>query len=340
MSPSTHRLQSLLLAVLALSISAHTIAAAPALPGLRVGIIVNPFAGDRAGPERDDDAQAMLQTGSDGSLVQLIEATGASIAGVQTVALNETDEQAYGRWNRFGLASGHLADLAGANQAAGILNLGLYNNCSSLMGMLGGLRHAATLPLRVGLVWIDAHGDYNTPETSLSGMLGGMPVAIAAGDGLHRMREQARLDEPLPKRNIVMVGVRDTDPLEQARIEKDGIPQVSTADVRALSQNLRDQMRRLTDNTDIVYVHVDLDVLDPPEVSGHPLTVADGPTGVELGEAIRVMFEYPKTHALGIASYPHTDDPGQLTLKAIHRMVEGAIRGIQARSEQVDQTSG
>ena len=250
----------------------------------------------------------------------------------QTVALTAEDERQYGRWNRFGLASGHLADMASVNQAAGRLNIGLYNNCSSLMGMLGGLRHSSTPPQRVGLVWIDAHGDYNTPETTLSGMLGGMPVAIAAGDGLIRMREQAGLEEPLPKEHIVMVAVRDTDPLEQERIERDRIPQISTDDVRTLSENLHAQMRQLTEKTDIVYVHVDLDVLDPREVSGHPLTVPDGPTGAELGEAIRVMFTYPKTTALGIASYPHEKDPGQLTLKAIHKMVAGAVAGIEERN--------
>ena len=209
--------------------------------------------------------------------------------------------------------------------------MGFYNNCESLMGMLGGLRHSANPPARVGLIWIDAHGDYNTPETTLSGMLGGMPVAIAAGDGLTRLREQARMDVPIPKEHIVMVAVRDTDPLEQERIDRDEIAQVSTDDVRTLSENLHAQMRRLTESTDIVYVHVDLDVLDPAEVSGHPLTVPNGPTGVELGKAIEVMFTYPKTEALGIASYPHLDDPGQLTLKAIHRMVEGALAGIRAR---------
>lgn len=323
----TRLLSPIRLAAFLLCVAAPVHSAASA-EAVRVGIIINPYAGDRAGPEQDDDAAAMLR----GGLPELIVAAGARIEDIRTVKLLAEDEKAYGRWNRFGLASGHLAEMASANEAAGILNLGLYNNCGSLMGMLGGLRHSGSTPLRVGLVWIDAHGDYNTPETSLSGMLGGMPVAIAAGDGLIRMREQAGLDVPLPKENIVMVGVRDTDPLEQARIEADGIPQVSTEDVRHLSPNLHAQMRRLSDVSDIVYVHVDLDVLDPAEVSGHPLTVPNGPTGVELGEAIRVMFEYPKTHALGIASYPHTDDPGQLTLKAVHRMVEGAIRGLQNRA--------
>ncbi len=292
-----------------------------------VAVVINPYAGDRAGPLHGDDAAAMTE----GGLEAVIQAAGGRIARHQTVTLTEEDLNQYGQWNQFGLASGHLADITAANRADGLINMGFYNNCESLLGMLGGLRHSASPPARVGLIWIDAHGDYNTPETTLSGMLGGMPVAIAAGDGLTRMRKQARLDEPLPKEHIVMVGVRDTDPLEQERIDRDQIPQISTEDVRHLSDNLHAQMRQLTEKTDIVYVHVDLDVLDPDEVSGHPLTVPNGPTGVELGKAIEVMFSYPKTEALGIASYPHLQDPGQLTLKAIHKMVEGAIMGIQAR---------
>jgi arginase len=265
---------------------------------------------------------------------EVIAAAGGRIAREDTIALSEADKKQYGRWNRFGLASGHLAEQAAENYRNQLLNIGLYNNCSSLMGMLGGLRHGTETPQRVGLVWIDAHGDYNTPETTLSGMLGGMPVAIATGDALTRMREQARLDEPLDKSRLVMVGVRDLDKLEAERIERDQIPQISTQELRDLSEHFRAQMQRLTQVSDVVYVHVDLDVLDPAEVSGHPLTVPDGPTGAELGEAIRVMFQYPKTKALGIASYPHTDDPGQLTLKAIHKMVAGAIRGL-AEQQQI-----
>ncbi len=309
----------------ALSLATPPTFAADSVP---VGIIINPYAGDRAGAAVGDDAAAMAK----GGLAEVIEAAGGEVVRQDTVALTTEDEQQYGRWNRFGLASGHLADQAAANYRQGLMNLGLYNNCSSLMGMLGGLRHGTQAPQRVALVWIDAHGDYNTPETTLSGMLGGMPVAIAAGDALRRMRRQARLDEPLSKSRLVMVGVRDLDPLERERVERDRIPQLSTEDVRTVSASLHREMQRLTDSADVVYVHVDLDVLDPAEVSGHPLTVPNGPTGAELGAAIRAMFRYPKTAALGVASYPHLDDPGGLTLKAIHKMVEGAILGIRDRA--------
>lgn len=321
-------------------------AALAAADPVRLGVIVNPFNGDRAGPETDGDAAAMLERrlerklertsepGADGEspdLRAVIEAAGGRIVSTDMVALNDDQQQQYGRWNRFGLASGNLADFAARDAADGKLLLGLYNNCGSLMGMLGGLRHQSNPPQRVALVWIDAHGDYNTPETTLSGMLGGMPVAIAAGDGLHRMRQQARLETPLDKADIVMVGVRDTDPLEQQRIDADAIRQLTVADVVSRSAALHAEMARLTEQTDVVYVHVDLDVLDPSVIPGHPLTVPGGPTGAELGEAIAVMFGYPKTRALGLASYPHRDDPDGVTLEAIHQLVAGAVRGAAAR---------
>lgn len=297
---------------------------------ISVGVIINPFNGDRAGPETDADAAAML----DDELYRTIAAAGGRVARTYQVQLDAAEQQAYGRWNRFGLASGHLADAAARNTRDGLLNLGLYKNCSSLLGMLGGLRHASDPPRRIGLVWIDAHGDYNTPETTLSGMLGGMPVAIAAGDALERMRRQAGLDEPIAKADILMVGVRDTDPLEQERIDRDALPRLSVADVRSLDQAFHDQMAALTERTDVVYVHVDLDVLDPSEIPGHPLTAPDGPTGRELGEAIRAMFHYPKTEALGLASYPYQDDPGGVTRRAIQALVAGAVRGAAERRVQ------
>lgn len=317
----------LLAAVWPILLSALLSAAAGAAEPVPVGIVINPFNGDRAGPETDADAAAMLE----GGLRDVVRSSGGRIVHEDTIALTDEEERQYGRWNRFGLASGHLAELASRNAADGLLNLGLYNNCNSLLGMLGGLRHATPTPQRVGLVWIDAHGDYNTPETTLSGMLGGMPVAVAAGDALHRMRTQARLEEPIAKDHIVMVGVRDTDPLEQARIEADHIAQLSVDDILSLNARFHEQMARLTEATDVVYVHVDLDVLDPSVIPGHPLTVPGGPTGEELGDAIAAMFHYPKTTALGLASYPHQDDPGQVTLRAIHSLVEGALRGVAGR---------
>ena len=74
-----------------------------------------------------------------------------------------------------------MSKLVSEQRRAGYLPIGFLANCNGLLGMLSGLQHSGTgaKPLRVGMVFIDAHGDFNTPETTLSGMLGGMPVAIA-----------------------------------------------------------------------------------------------------------------------------------------------------------------
>ena len=90
-------------------------------------------------------------------------------------------------------------------------------------------------------------------------------------------------------------------------------------------------MERLSRLTDLIYIHIDLDVLDPQEIMGHPLTVPNGPTSEELGAALAVMFRYKKAAALGIASYPARADPDKITLKAIYRLVVGAVEGLQAR---------
>ena len=62
-------------------------------------------------------------------------------------------------------------------------------------------------PRKVAMVFIDSHGDFNTPETTLSGMLGGMPVAVSAGMALHNLRRESGLDPGIPTANIVMGAV-------------------------------------------------------------------------------------------------------------------------------------
>jgi arginase len=241
----------------------------------------------------------------------------------------------YGVWHRLGLANGHLGKIVTSNEKEGCFTIGLLANCNSLMGMLAGLQHSgkSRRPLKVGLVWIDAHGDFNTPETTLSGMLGGMPVAVSAGLCLTRLRLKSGLEPALPTRYIVMAGVRDTDPLEQELIDRSDIEMISLDDIRNLSDNIYQQMKRLSKLTDKIYIHVDMDVLDPREVPGHLLNVPGGPTSKELAAALELMFQYEKASAFGIASYPGGRDEDGLSLKAAYRLIKGVIRGLSNGGE-------
>jgi len=268
-----------------------------------------------------------------GGLHKLLEDINCELVESKTAVLTPEEEKEYGAWHRLGLANHHLREIVADQRRRGLFTLGLLSNCNALMGMLAGLQNSGPTkrPLRVGLVWIDAHGDINTPDTTLSGMLGGMPVAVSTGLCLPRLRRKCGLDPALPTRYVTMVGVRDTDPLEQELLDRIEVQHVTVDHVRRLSPVIDLEMERLATLTDLTYVHIDMDALDPEEVSGHGLTVADGPTGKEMAAALEMMVEHPSVAAFGIASYPAGRDPDGRTLRAVYDMIEGVVKGLRNR---------
>jgi len=309
-----------------------------------VALAASPAAQDRVRVsivKNRSEGPAVMERG----LADRLRTLGCDVAATSTVQLTPDEDGQYGAWNKAALESRHLNQLV--SQAGNSdLVIGLLTNCSDLLGMLAGLQRpaaapaapgavglAGTKPRRVGLVWIDAHADFNTPETTLSGMLGGMPVAIAAGMCLTRHRLVSGLDPALPTKYIVMAGLRDVDPLEQELLDRSDCEMISVEDIRRLTANVGDQIGRLARLTDVIYVHIDMDVLDPSEVAGHPLTAPEGPTSRELAAALEVMFRHPKAGALGIASLPFGErDKDLASLKAAQRLIDGAVAGVRSRA--------
>ena len=298
--------------------------------GLTVSLIKMPYRGERNLPDLSDSPDYLEA----GGLSKLVEQQGFRLRPISNVALAPEERKAYGEWNRLGLANGQLARIVAAEVKEGGFPVGLLANCSSIMGMLGGLQRSgpSSRPLRVGLVFIDAHGDFNTPETTLSGMLGGMPVAISAGMCLTRLRLKSGLDPALPERHIVLAGARDLDPLEQDLLDRSAVERLSVEDIKTRSASVASQMKRLEGLTDVIYVHVDMDVLDPPEVAGHPLTVPGGPTSLELAAALTEMFRSAKAAAFGVASTPSGDqDRDGKSRQAAYNLILGALKGVPQR---------
>ncbi len=297
---------------------------------LRVGLVKQPYHGSRNVAELSRNPDYL----EEGGIVDTLAGAGFVLRPTATVALTVAESREYGEWHRLGLANGHLAELAANNERDGFLTVGLLANCNALLGMLGGLQGSdpADGPKRIGLIWVDAHGDFNTPETTLSGMLGGMPVAVSSGLALQRLRRESHLDPPISTQDIVMVAVRDTDPEEEALIQEHGITRLSTQDIRDQSEALHAQMQRLSETVDLIYVHIDMDVLDPAEVPGHGLTVPGGPTSEELAAALTEIFRYPRVAALGIASTPSDEaDPRHISRQAAYRLIRGALEGVRDR---------
>jgi arginase len=136
----------------------------------------------------------------------------------------------------------------------GRLPVVLSGNCNAAaVGSLAGIGKA-------GVVWMDAHGDLNTPDTSPSGFLDGMAISIAMGTAWPTLTAKLPGFHPLDPRNVVHVGARDFDPPELEVIESKGITRVRVEELDGLDAAVADLATRV----DQAYIHMDLDVLDPP----------------------------------------------------------------------------
>jgi arginase len=266
-------------------------------------------------------------------LIDTLVEQGHQVLPQREVELTPQEEGQYGGWNRVALAGGRLSDEVAKARAEDAFVLGLLADCNGVLGMLGGLQRQgkSNWPKRVGLMWIDAHGDYNTPETSPSGMLGGMPVAVAAGKALHNLRKQSGVVVPLQPPDIIMAGMRDLDPPEQKMMEEDGLEVISEQDLITLSPRLHKCMEHLSQREDIIYVHVDLDILDPSVAPAAGLPSPGGLTGEQLGRALAEMLSYPKVAALAVVSYNNDADKTSQTLDEVLKAITLATKGLAKR---------
>jgi arginase len=294
---------------------------------VRVALVQQPLGpnGPSKGPE----------TMANGGIQKLLADLGATVR-VARAELTREEDTEYGGWKRLGMSLGHFADIVKQNERDGYLTVGLLATCPSMPGLVAGLQRSGTTiePIRVGMLWLDAHPDFNTPETTRSGSLGGMPVAVATGRALHVMRRDATLDPPMSDRHVVMGGVRLTDPLEQRLLDDSRIEQLSVDDLRQMTPAVWAQLDRLDQISDKLYIHIDMDVLDPREVMAHGNKVPNGPSSEQLARLFEQIFtRYPKASAIGFATIPPTDEGG-LSIAALNRMIAGAVRGVQARERR------
>jgi arginase len=146
----------------------------------------------------------------------------------------------------------HLPEVlaAGRDAVAAGTPVALVSECTLVPPLLAAVRERHP---DVALVWIDAHGDLNTPDTTPSGFLGGMPFAQLLGWCFDDWRRQAGLEPPLPEGSAVLVGGRDLDPGERANVDRSQVHE---------SDGAAGALAALPPDVPL-YVHVDTDVLDP-----------------------------------------------------------------------------
>ena len=152
------------------------------------------------GPLRQGTGSALAKAGAaleQAGLYGRIESLGVQIDAVGRPALPD-DEATGDPVADLGAYGGLIAGVVGEAIRSGSWPVLTGGSCNHLPGMIGGIQRALGATTRVGLLWFDAHGDFNTPNTTLSGMLGGMPVAVVAGLCHATWREGAGIIAPLP----------------------------------------------------------------------------------------------------------------------------------------------
>ncbi|NJN16634.1 MAG: arginase [Oscillochloris sp.] len=200
-----------------------------------------------------------------------------------------------------GLIGAEIAQQVAAGRAAGRAVLVSGGDCSHAVGVLAGLQQAHGPTTRIGLVWFDAHGDFNTPSTTLSGMLGGMPVAVCAGLAHPRWRELAGVQAPLPTDRILFVDVRNLDQAEEQLIRATDATIAAAAPDRP-GVDLATAVADLADRCDLLYFHIDSDILDLRFVPNHGTGEPDGPNLAEVTAAIETVCASGKVAALALVS--------------------------------------
>jgi arginase len=204
--------------------------------------------------------------------------------------------------------------------AEGAFPLVLAGNCNSCLGTAAGLGHTGAAPL--GVVWFDAHADFDTPDRSL-GFFDGMGLAILTGNCWELLRGTIDGFAPVTERDVVLAGVRDLEEHQRAPLEASALRVVPgrAAGGPAYTAALDGLKQRVPR----VYLHVDLDVLDPSEGRANRFAAEGGLTVRELERAIELVFERLVAAAAITAYDPALDTDGRMAragaglIKAIGR---------------------
>jgi arginase len=172
----------------------------------------------------------------------------------------------------------------------------LTGNCASSVGTVAGLGRDD-----IGVVWLDAHPDFHTPETTHTGFFDGFGLALLTGAGWDTMRGSIAGHRPVPEEHVVLVA-RDPDPGERVRLDASRV-------IVSEAGGVFDALDELRTRVPAVYLHVDFDVLDPNEVQANSFRVPGGLSVDGLAEVVSAVQERFELAAAALSAYDPAFDP-------------------------------
>jgi len=267
-----------------------------------------------------------------GGLAQQLKSMGHQVEDAGNVLVKQAEEQHYGEKRAKYLAEivetcRGLAQIVEKTLEDGMVPLVLGGDHSVAVGTAAGVTAwFRKKEKRVGLIWLDAHADMNTPESSPSGNIHGMPLAAIAGYGPDELTLLGGSKPMINPRNICMVGVRDIDAKERKIIKESGVRVFTMRDLdeRGMREVMAEALRFAQDETDAICVSLDLDFVDPADAPGVGTPVRGGVTYRESHLAMEMIADTKAVAALEIVEVnPVIDQHNQTALLGIELMLSG-----------------
>jgi arginase len=206
-----------------------------------------------------------------------------------------------------------LAEKVGDVSGRGDFPLVLAGNCISCIGTLAGMGDPPP-----AIIWLDAHGDFNTPETTVSGFLDGMALATAVGRCWGKLAATVPGFRPVPETQAVLLGARDFDVDEHALLDSSAVSLIDAQRIRkhGLRAALEPLLSRIQTDAGRAYLHIDLDVLDPAEARVNHFAPTGGLTLAELLGIVSLVRERFALAATAITAYDPEYDEGEKAIRA------------------------
>jgi arginase len=251
---------------------------------------------------------------------------GHQVEDIGNIFVKQAEEQHYGEkrakyLDEIAETCKGLAEIIRKTLEENMVPVVLGGDHSIAVGSIAGISaHFQKASKRVGLIWLDAHGDMNTPDSSPSGNVHGMPLAAVIGYGAPELTDLAGQKPMIDPRNVSLVGIRDLDSKERRLIKDSGVHVFTMRDIdeRGMRDVMAEALRFASDDTGGVAVSLDMDCVDPADAPGVGTPVRGGVTyreshlalemiadskslvSFELVEINPVIDEHNKTATLGV----------------------------------------
>ena len=276
----------------------------------------------------DMGPSAMRGAGLQSSIKKL----GLQVEDIGNLSVKQPEEMPIGEkrakyLQEIAVTCGDVAAAAEKSLGEGFFPLVLGGDHSIAAGVAAGVANYFRKDKKqIGYLWLDAHGDMNTPESSPSGNVHGMPLAAIMGYGAPELVDLLGFKPKAEPGNIVIVGARDLDAQERKIVKKSGVHVFTMRDIdeRGMREVMSDALKYAMDDTAGVAVSLDMDFVDPADAPGVGTPVRGGVTYREAHLAMEMIADTESMVSLEVVEInPILDEHNRTALLGVELVLSG-----------------